>query len=64
MSITSQGKKNAKPRNKWDEAIADAKRRTKGRKFTIEVFKQRKKKGEPWPGGSAKRNTANEKAAA
>jgi len=36
-----------------DEAISDAKKKIKALQFTITVFRQRKKAGEPWPGESA-----------
>ncbi len=34
----------------WDRAIADAKERIKSLQLSIEVFKEHKKAGEPWPG--------------
>lgn len=34
----------------WDDAIADAKRRLKDIEFALQVFEERKKNGEPWPG--------------
>lgn len=34
----------------WDRAIADAQERIKSLKLSIDVFKEHKKAGEPWPG--------------
>jgi hypothetical protein len=36
----------------WDRAIRDAKKRIKDLQLSIEVFKERKMAGEPWPGDS------------
>jgi hypothetical protein len=36
--------------NKWDEAIAEAKRRIADLKFSIRVFEDRKERGESWRG--------------
>jgi hypothetical protein len=33
----------------WDRAIADAKRKIKELQFSVRVFTERKKRGEPWP---------------
>lgn len=41
---------------KWDEGIADAKKKIKALKYTIEVYRKMKKTGEPWPGESATQN--------
>jgi hypothetical protein len=57
MSNTCQAK-NALARKNisgWDRAIADAKARIKKLEFSIRVFRQRKRNGEPWPGESAAR---------
>jgi hypothetical protein len=56
MSITKVKGKMCSKRTKWDEAISDAKKRIKALKFTITVFRQRKKAGEPWPINSATHN--------
>jgi len=37
-------------RNKWDEAIADAKKKIASLRMTISVFELRKAAGDPWPG--------------
>lgn len=51
MPISGQGKNAQQPKKSmWDEAIADAKRRIKELQFTVRVYKQRRDKGEPWPG--------------
>jgi hypothetical protein len=49
MTIQSQDKRKAKASG-WDMGIADAKRRIKELRFTIRIFTERKKRGEPWPG--------------
>ena len=46
-------KKLSKSKTKWDEAISDAKRMIEKLKAAIEVYEERKAKGEPWPGESA-----------
>jgi hypothetical protein len=54
MPIKKQGQNEAKKerrRSGWDEAISDAKRKIKGLQFSISIFRQRKRAGEPWPGG-------------
>lgn len=59
MSIKSQEKNKAKGRrirSGWDEAISDAKKKIKGLQFSISVFRQRKKAGDPWPRQSATQN--------
>jgi hypothetical protein len=35
--------------SKWDEAVSDAKKKIKELRYSIRVFKARKKAGEPWP---------------
>jgi hypothetical protein len=47
MSISCQSKK--KPLTKWDEAIADAKKKIRNLRYTIEVYRRMKRDGEPWP---------------
>ena len=49
MPIKCQDEKKAKPSG-WDIGIADAKRRIKELRFTIRVYSERKKRGDPWPG--------------
>jgi hypothetical protein len=52
MSIKSQAKKKVKEERKgdaWDAAIAEAKERIKRLRYSISVFKARKKAGDPWP---------------
>jgi hypothetical protein len=44
------------PSTRWDEAISDAKKKIKALQYTIFVYRQRKKSGEPWPGDSATQN--------
>jgi hypothetical protein len=34
----------------WDQAIAEAKNKISALRFTIKVYKDRRKRGEPWPG--------------
>jgi hypothetical protein len=51
MSIRSQVKSAAKDRRKesaWDDAIRDAQERIKKLRYTIRVYRERKKAGEPW----------------
>ena len=33
----------------WDSAIADAKERIRRLRFSIKIFEQHQKRGEPWP---------------
>lgn len=37
----------------WDDAISDIEQRLKDLEFSLRVFKDRKRKGEPWPGDVA-----------
>jgi hypothetical protein len=52
MSNTCQvaSKLTERKRNKWDEAIDDAKKKIAGLKMSISIFELRKAAGEPWPG--------------
>jgi hypothetical protein len=51
MPNTSQGKNAVRKKiSSWDDAIADVQERIKDLEFSLKVFKDRKKKGEPWPG--------------
>ena len=53
MPIVRQDKRKAKIAKKqsgWDMGIADAKRKIKQLHFTIRVYTENKKRGEPWPG--------------
>lgn len=34
----------------WDDAISDLQHRIKDLEFSLRVFRERKAKGEPWPG--------------
>jgi hypothetical protein len=55
MPIKNQAKKEGNKERKrtgWDEAISDARRKIRGLEFSIAVFRQRKKAGEPWPGAT------------
>ncbi|HTZ75416.1 MAG TPA: hypothetical protein VMB47_15950 [Candidatus Aquilonibacter sp.] len=52
MSSTSQAENKLQYRTKWDEAIADARRKIKSLNRTIAIFKERKRAGEIWPGDS------------
>ncbi len=52
MSITKSSRISEKAQTKWDEAIADAKKKIKGLEFSIQIFRKRKRAGEPWPGES------------
>ena|GEM_PF-5795520 len=54
MSITKVKKKEF--RTKWDEAIADAKRKIRSLESSIDYFRQKRKAHEPWPGESATHN--------
>ena len=36
-------------KSKWDEATSDAKEKIRGLRYSIRVFEERKKAGEPWP---------------
>jgi hypothetical protein len=54
MSITKVKKKEF--RTKWDEAIADAKRKIRSLELSVAYFRQRRKAGEPWPSDSATHN--------
>ena len=51
MPIKSKDKEkaNRKAQSGWDVGIADAKKRIKELQFTIRVYTEHKKKGEPWP---------------
>lgn len=40
-------------RNKWDEAIQEAKAKLSALNKTLKYFKEMKKKGLPWPGDKA-----------
>jgi hypothetical protein len=37
-------------KNKWDEAIQDAKTKLSALRKTLKYFEEMKKKGMPWPG--------------
>lgn len=53
MPIDCQAQNAYKPKKVstgWDRAIKDAKKRIKNLQLSIEVFKDRKRAGEPWPG--------------
>ena len=41
-------------RNGWNEAIRDAKRKIRDLESTIQVFRERMKAGDPWPGDKLK----------
>jgi hypothetical protein len=56
MSITKVKKKMKKYPTKWDEAIADAKRKIADLKSSIAYFRQRRKAGDQWPVESATQN--------
>jgi hypothetical protein len=43
----------------WDSAIADAKERIKRLRFSIKIFEQHQKRGEPWPLSSDEAATQN-----
>ncbi len=47
MSIKEVKDKVGQKRTKWDEAISDAKRKIKGLQYTIAVYRERKKSGDP-----------------
>ena len=47
-----------KKRNKWDEAIADAKMRIASLKKSIAVFEVRKAAGDHWPGDARRKSAA------
>lgn len=50
MTIT-RVKEKMKHLAKWDEAIADAKRKITDLRFTVKTYTRMKESGEPWPGG-------------
>jgi hypothetical protein len=50
MSISCQAQNKAK--TKWDEAIADAKRKIRRLEYTIAVYKKMKRSGDQWPGAT------------
>jgi len=52
MSNTRQAarKLTAGQKNKWDEAIADAKKKIAGLRKSIAVFESRRATGQKWPG--------------
>lgn len=56
MSIKKQGENEKKFETKWDEAIADAKDKIKGLRYSISVYRQRKLAGDTWPGGQEARH--------
>ena len=50
MPITKSSEKRTKTQKTgWDQAIADAKEKIKKLQFSIKVFREHKKAGEPWP---------------
>ena len=59
MSTHAVKKKIRPKRTKWDEAISDAKKKIHALKFTISVYRKRKKAGEPWPTDSAAQPTSS-----
>jgi len=52
MTVTSQGQ-TERTIGKWDEAIADAKRKIRELRMTIKVYQESKKAGDRWPGPDA-----------
>ena len=52
MPTRKQGDIAPKPTDStfWDQAIADAEDRIKKLKFTLRVYRQKRDRGEPWPG--------------
>ncbi len=44
-------------KTKWDEAIADARRKIRALQFSINVFKKKKKAGDVWPGEKLEEST-------
>ncbi len=55
MPNTSQEKNalRSKKISGWDDAIEDMQQRIRDLEFSLKVFKDRKRKGEPWPGDVA-----------
>jgi hypothetical protein len=54
----SQAQNEGKPAiSSWDDAIRDVKRKIKEMEYSIRVFKERKKAGEPWPLAGTKRDS-------
>jgi hypothetical protein len=49
MSITKRKEKMRVYPTKWDEAIADARRKIRKLKESIVYFRERRKAGDPWP---------------
>ena len=45
----AQNAPSAKKISSWDDAIADAKQKIRDLEFSVRVFSERKRKGEPWP---------------
>jgi hypothetical protein len=52
MSIIKQHKNAGMAKNKstWDQAISEAQDKIKGLKFTVRVYRQKRDRGDPWPG--------------
>jgi hypothetical protein len=53
MSIAKSKRKmveSAKNLSGWDQVILEAQRRIKELRFTIKIYRERKARGEPWPG--------------
>jgi hypothetical protein len=54
MSIVKVKKKMRQYPTKWDEAIADARKKIAGLKSSIAFFRRQRKVGEPWPGAATR----------
>jgi hypothetical protein len=52
MSTQKQGEISSKKRDFtfWDQAISEAEDKIKKLRFTLRVYKQRRDRGDPWPG--------------
>lgn len=51
MTNRSQAQNNGKTKkiSSWDDAIADVEQRLRDLQFSLRIFKESKRKGEPWP---------------